>query len=530
MEMNETGKGEARLEKGYFQAFNPATGEPIAKPFRATTADELDKVVFLASAAFPKYARTSGSQRAFFLEQIGEEILSLGDSLIQKCVEETGLPAPRIIGERARTINQLRLFADLVRDGSWVNARIDTPKPDRVPQPRPDVRQMQKPIGPVGVFEASNFPLAFSTAGGDTASALAAGCPVIAKSHSSHPGTSELVASAIYKAIQRSGMPGHIFSLIHGPGNEVGVKLVNHPLIKAIGFTGSFSGGKTLFDLANRRPEPIPVYAEMGSINPVFVLPDAVKQNSDSIASALAASIVLGVGQFCTKPGMIIMEDSIDALMFRNKLKEKLAAASGGTMLSPRIHKSYAEGVERFLGITGVRKIAQGISGTSQCQGIPYLLETSFQSFVNHEGLSEEVFGPCSLLVIADRMSEVLEIAANLNGQLTVTIHGNRTDFDRYGELIHILETKAGRLVMNGVPTGVDVGHSMVHGGPFPATSDARSTSVGTMAIYRFTRPVCYQDFAEEQLPDELKNSNPLSISRMVDGRFTNATVCRDSV
>lgn len=511
--------------KNRFQAMNPATGQPIPQWFHIAGQDDLDKVVFLAARAFSEFARTSGSQRAFFLEQIGEEILNLGDVLIQKCMAETALPEARIVGERARTVNQLRLFADLLREGSWVSARIDTAIPDRVPQPRPDIRQMQRPIGPVGVFEASNFPLAFGTAGGDTASALAAGCPVIVKSHSCHPGTSELVASAIYKAIQRTGMPGHIFSLVHGPGREIGVKLVGHPLIKAVGFTGSYAGGKALYDVAVRRPEPIPVYAEMGSVNPVFILPEAIRHNTEAIATALVNSIVLGCGQFCTNPGIIVMEDSIDALMLRNRLREKLAEVSGGTMLSSDIHKAFTRGVETFLGQTGVRKLAQGADSEVNWQGIPHLLEVPFQSFINQEVLADEIFGPASLIVVADRLSDVMELALGLRGQLTATVHGVNGDFERYRELFFILEHKAGRLIVNGVPTGVDVCHSMVHGGPFPATSDARSTSVGTAAIYRFTRPVCYQDFPEDLLPDELRNSNPLNIARMVNGSYNKFSV-----
>ena len=446
--------------------------------------------------------------------------MSLGDALIHKCVEETGLTEARIIGERSRTVNQLKLFADLIREGSWVNARIDTALPDRAPSPRPDIRQMQKPIGPVAVFEASNFPLAFATAGGDTASALAAGCSVIVKSHSNHPGTSELVATAIHKAIAETGMPKDVFSLIHGAGKQIGAALVCHPLIKAVGFTGSFSGGKALYDLAVQREEPIPVFAEMGSVNPVFVLPDAIATRSHDIATALAQSIVLGAGQFCTNPGMIVVEDSFESRAFVKTLADKIASAPASTMLSPQIQQAFQNGVKEFLRIPGVIKVAEGRNSNLPCQGIPHLIETSFSTFVSNGKLSSEVFGPASLVVVTSNRSEVMEVARGLSGHLTATLHGTPGDFKEYTDLVGILENKVGRIIINGVPTGVEVSHAMVHGGPYPATSDAKFTSVGSSAVYRFTRPVCYQDFPDNLLPEELRGENPLEILRLEDGIY----------
>ena len=512
---NGNSSGEAR-----FQPFNPEKGENISSWFSITTPERLDQIVTASFNAFGIFQRTTGLQRAALLERIGEEILNLGDALIHKCVEETGLTEGRIVGERARTINQLKLFADLLREGSWVNARIDTALPDRKPAPRPDIRQMQKPIGPVAVFEASNFPLAFATAGGDTASALAAGCTVVAKSHSNHPGTSELVATAIHRAIAETGMPKDVFSLIHGPGKQTGAALVSHPLIKAVGFTGSFSGGKALYDLATRREEPIPVFAEMGSVNPVFVLPNAILTRSDEIATALAQSIVLGAGQFCTNPGMIVVEDSFESRAFIKSLADKLAATPASTMLSQQIQQAFRNGVKEFLQIPGVIKVAEGRDSKLPCQGIPHLIETNFSTFINNSKLSSEVFGPASLVVVTSTRSEVNELARGLSGHLTATLHGTSADFLEYRELVEILESKVGRIIANGVPTGVEVSHAMVHGGPYPATTDAKFTSVGSTAIYRFTRPVCYQDFPDSLLPDELRDNNPLALLRLVDGVY----------
>lgn len=516
---------EPQRQSQRFQAINPATGETIPDWFPISSHREIEIAALKAEAAFQELRRISPQVKANFLDRIGDEIINLGDTLIQKCVEETGLPEPRILGERQRTVNQLKLFAELVREGSWVNARIDTAQPDRKPLPRSDLRQMQIPIGPVAVFEASNFPLAFSTAGGDTASALAAGCTVIAKSHSNHPGTSTLVASAIQRAIESIGMPEGTFTLLHGPGKDVGIVLVTNPHIKAVGFTGSFNGGMALFQASAGRNEPIPVYAEMGSINPVFILPEACETGGEALASKLVDSITLGTGQFCTNPGLITLLNTDHLQNFLVAAQKKISGIPGTPMLSPQIKRSFDSGVNKFLSTQGVHELASGQDGAMPWQGIPRLLKTDFQFFMKNRELSEEVFGPCSLLVVANDKREVLELAKNLGGHLTATVHATTNDLEKYHELIEILESKAGRIILNGVPTGVEVCHAMVHGGPFPATTDARSTSVGTLAIYRFTRPVCYQDFSEKLLPRELMNDNPGSIMRMINGILTKDSV-----
>ena len=521
MEKNMANYAEPSARRQQFQATNPATGEVISEWFSVSTEHEIQAAAVQADRAFQDFKKVAPNLRASFLESIGDEIIELGDTLIRKCMEETGLPEGRITGERQRTVNQLKLFAGLVREGSWVNARIDTAQPDRVPLPKSDLRQMQIPVGPVCVFEASNFPLAFSTAGGDTASALASGCTVVAKSHSNHPGTSALVASAILKAVKKKGMPEGTFALLHGPGKDVGISMVTNPLIKAAGFTGSFSGGMALVEAASKRKAPIPVYAEMGSVNPVFVLPDACDSGGQEVATKLVDSITLGSGQFCTNPGLIVLLNTDHLPDFLKAAQGRISGISGTPMLSSAIKRSYDKGVDDFLSVPAVNELAVGKDGGTPLQGTPRLLMTSFQGFMRNKELSEEVFGPCSLIVVAENKSEILELAKNLSGHLTATIHGTPLDLDQYSDLVEILEQKAGRIIFNGVPTGVEVCHSMVHGGPFPATSDSRSTSVGTLAIYRFTRPVCYQDFPEQLLPPALQNKNPQSLRRMINGTLT---------
>jgi 2,5-dioxopentanoate dehydrogenase len=519
------GNAEPLLQSQRFQAINPATGDIIPDWFPISSHREIEIAASKADIAFQELKKISSTVRAEFLDRIGDEIVNLGDTLIQKCVQETGLTETRIIGERQRTVNQLKLFAELIREGSWVNARIDTAQPDRKPLPKSDLRQMQIPIGPVAVFEASNFPLAFSTAGGDTASALAAGCTVIVKSHTNHPGTSTLVASAIQKAIKSTGMPEGIMTLLHGPGKDVGIALVTNPHVKAVGFTGSFNGGMALLQASAVRNEPIPVYAEMGSINPVFILPEACETGGEVLASKVVDSITLGTGQFCTNPGLIILLNTNHLQNFLAAAQKRISGISGTPMLSPQIKRSFDSGVNKFLSTEGVHELASGQDGGMPWQGIPRLLKTDFLYFMKHKELSDEVFGPSSLFVIANDKREVLELARNLSGHLTATVHGTAHDLEKYHELIEILEGKAGRIILNGLPTGVEVCHAMVHGGPFPATTDARSTSVGTLAIYRFTRPVCYQDFSEELLPRELRNDNHESIMRMINGRLTKDSV-----
>lgn len=505
-----------------FSAINPATGAVLDPEFTDATPHEIDQAARDADSAFVAYRKLSGRRKADFLERIGEELLALGDTLIDRCGLETGLPAGRLTGERGRTVSQLRLFAEVLREGSWVEARIDTALPDRTPIPRPDLRRMLIPLGPVVVFGASNFPLAFSVAGGDTASALAAGCPVVVKAHPAHPGTSDLVAAAIRRAAHETGMPDGVFSMVHGASVEVGQSLVRHPLIKAVGFTGSFRGGKALFDAANARSVPIPVFAEMGSVNPVFILPGALAQRGEDIATGLAGSVTLGVGQFCTNPGLVVVRESDAAAEFATGLGQALEAVSAGTMLTEPIAGAYKAGLDRFATTDGVEVAAKGqVDGDGAAVGASCLLKTTGGVFLTNPALAEEVFGPSTLVVISRDKDELLKIAHSLGGHLTATIHGTTEDLVENTELIYELEQKVGRLIFNGFPTGVEVSPAMHHGGPYPATTAPESTSVGTSAIRRFARPICYQDFPAESLPDELKDGNPLGIWRMVDGRWT---------
>ncbi|MDT0684979.1 aldehyde dehydrogenase (NADP(+)) [Autumnicola psychrophila] len=506
--------------KDIFFAVNPSTGKQMEPGFKEASQKEIDSAVRKASTAFQVYRNKSGQEKAEFLETIANEIMSLGDSLISRCIEETGLPEGRLTGERGRTVNQLKLFAKLLREGSWVDARIDTADPDRQPLPKADIRSMLKGLGPVGVFGASNFPLAFSVAGGDTASALAAGCTVVVKGHPAHPGTSEMVGLAIQRAVQKCNMPEGTFSMVNGPSVEVGQAIVRHPLIKAIGFTGSFRGGKALFDEANKREEPIPVYSEMGSSNPVFILPGALKERKDKIAQDLAASVNLGVGQFCTSPGLVFLQSSEDTEGFKNLLSQSISESDAGIMLTSGINGSYREGIEKLSSKNNVEVLAKGKEESSSCRGTSYLLHTTAQSFLSEHSLQEEIFGPSTLAITAQHKDEIVKAAENLYGHLTITIHGTEEDLLEHQDLIRVLEQKTGRIIINGYPTGVEVCDSMVHGGPFPATTDSRSTSVGTAAIKRFVRPVCYQSFPTSLLPDELKDGNPLKIWRLVNGDF----------
>ncbi|MEP6901123.1 MAG: aldehyde dehydrogenase (NADP(+)), partial [Actinomycetota bacterium] len=503
-----------------FRAVNPATGETILPDFFEATPAEVAESIKKAHEAFQNYRCKSGEEKAFLLETIADEILELGEALISRCSDETGLPQARLMGERGRTINQLKLFAQILREGSWVDARIDRAIPERQPVPKPDVRSMQKPLGPVGVFGASNFPLAFSVAGGDTVSALAAGCSVVFKGHPAHAGTCEMIAVAIQKACAKCEMPDGIFSMVQGASVEVGMALVKHPLIKAIGFTGSFKGGKAIFDAAAVRDEPIPVYAEMGSINPVFILPEALRRNCEMIAEGLAGSITLGVGQFCTNPGVFIMQNSSESNLFEQKLAENIQKTAAGVMLTAGIRQSYENGVKTLAAQPGVELLAAGENNDGQNSSPAYFLKTSAACFLSNKQLEEEVFGPSTLAVLASNKDEVIKIARNLKGQLTASLFGTGNDFETYRELIAILEQKVGRLIINEFPTGVEVCQAMNHGGPFPATTDRRTTSVGTRSITRFTSPVCYQNFPDSLLPDELKEDNPLGVWRVVDGNL----------
>lgn len=504
-----------------FQGINPATGESLPGLFQEATPAEVAQACERAAEAFTIYRKKSGAEKALFLEQIATEIEALGDELLNRAQAESGLPLGRLTGERGRTTGQLRLFAAYLRDGSWVNARIDTALPDRQPLPRPDLRQMLRPLGPVGVFGASNFPLAFSVAGGDTASALAAGCPVVVKAHPAHPGTSQLVGEAISRAIAACGLPGGTFSLVHGRTVAVGMAIVEHPAIKAIGFTGSWRGGKAIFDAANRRPEPIPVYAEMGSTNPVFFLPQLLKEKGTAMAQNYVGSVTLGVGQFCTNPGLAIVQQSAEASAFVQAAGEHIAGSQPATMLTQGIRQAFQTGLGKLSSAEGVRVVAQASAGESFANGTPTLLSTSAEALLANPAIAEEVFGPSSVVVEASTREQLLAVAAGLEGHLTATVYGTDAELLEYADLLEILEQKVGRLLINGFPTGVEVSHAMQHGGPYPATTDSRSTSVGTNAILRFARPVCYQNFPDALLPDELKASNPLKIWRLVDGQMT---------
>ena len=503
--------------------FNPATGERLLPAYTAASAEEVDEAAQLAHRAWAEFRRSAGRERAIFLRQIAKNIEALGDGLTARATAETGLPAGRIQSETSRTGYQLRLFADLVEEGSWVDARIDRANPDCQPLPKPDVRSLRRPLGPVVVFCASNFPLAFSVAGGDTASALAAGCPVIVKAHHAHPGTAEMVGLAVRDAARDCGLPEGVFSLLYGSGSEVGMALIKHPLVKAGGFTGSRSGGRALFDAASSRPEPIPFYAEMSSVNPVFILPRAMRERRDQIATGLHGSVTLGAGQFCTKPGLVFMANDDNAQTFAQKLGALMVGTPEFTMLTPGIRSAYQEGVTARVHRAGVETIAHisTAPGPGVAHAGPALFQTNAESYLTDPELSAEVFGPSTLLITHAAREQLLEVARRLEGHLTATIHGTEEDLRDYADLLAILETRVGRLVFNGFPTGVEVCHAMVHGGPYPATSDGRSTSVGTRAIFRFTRQICYQGFPDAGLPDELKNANPLGIWRMVDGQFT---------
>lgn len=504
-------------------ATNPATGEQLEPVFYAASPEEVDRAASLAAAAFADYSRLPGKAKGKFLRRIAEAIEALGEEFISRAVQETALPAARIKSETARTCFQLRLFAELVEEGSWVGARIDRGDPSRAPLPKPDVRAMSRPLGPVAVFCASNFPIAFSVAGGDTASAFAAGNPVVVKAHAAHLGTAEMVGQAVRDAARDCAMPDGVFSLLFGAGTSVGTALVNHPAIKAVGFTGSRSGGRALMQQAAARPEPIPVYAEMSSVNPVFILPGAMKERRADIAKGLHASVTLGAGQFCTKPGVVVLQDGSQAREFASELGNLMKSNADYTLLSSQIHGSYRTGVETRAQQERVAAVAM-ISSESKTEGFhvgPSLFETDADAFLKNNKLAAEIFGPSTLLVRHSSREQLLEIARNLEGHLTATLHGTDADMRDYADLIAILETKVGRVIFNGYPTGVEVCHAMVHGGPFPATSDGRSTSVGTLAINRFTRLICYQNFPDASLPEELKNENPLGIWRLVDGRMT---------
>ena len=504
-----------------FYGINPVNGQRLQPGFSPATAAEVDLSAQLASEAFASYGRTSPQTRAAFLRAIAANLESIADELIDRVHNETALPKPRLQGETARTCHQLRLFAEVAEEGSWVGARIDRADPARKPAPKPDIRSMLRPLGPVAVFGASNFPLAFSVAGGDTVSALAAGNPVIVKAHPAHPGTSELVGRAIRASIRTSNLPEGVFSLLFDGGTQVGGALVTHPRVKAVGFTGSRHAGRALMDLAASRPEPIPFFGEMSSTNPVFVLPGALRERGEAIVTGLHGSFTLGAGQFCTKPGMVFLPQGAESQAFTQKLQKLVKESPDYHLLTAGIRSSYRSTVASRKAQGSVKSTTERTTAGSDLSVGAVLFETDASSFLSNSGLDGEIFGPTTMLVQHSNREELFIIAHTLGGHLTATIHGTGQDLHDYADLIAILENKVGRLIFNGFPTGVEVTDAMVHGGPYPATSDGRSTSVGSLSILRFARPVCYQGFPDEVLPAELKDPNPLGIWRMIDGRMT---------
>jgi NADP-dependent aldehyde dehydrogenase len=474
-----------------FHAHNPMTGGAVPPDFREATPEEINDAVLLADQAFTAYRKTSANQRSSFLEAIASNIEALGDELLQTIHIETALPLVRLSGERTRTTAQLRLFANLLREGEWNRFIIDEELPERKPVARPEMIQLQVPLGVVVIFGASNFPLAFSVAGGDTASALAAGCPVVFKAHPAHPATCQLVGTAIVKAARETNMPDGVFSLLHGFSHQMGGMLATHPLVKAVAFTGSFKGGKALYDLAVRRKEPIPVYAEMGSVNPVFFLPEAVQLGGETLAGQFAQSVTQGSGQFCTNPGLSILMNTSVSRSFIQKTAAIMSATVIHPLLTQAIAEAYISGLQKQMNLPG----AHIVSAKSEMTAGPALISVSAKDLLQIPEYFEELFGPSTVAVFADHEEELFQIAEKMPGQLTASIHAAEKDYPVAKKLLDLLTQKAGRLVMNGFPTGVEVSHAMVHGGPFPATTNSRSTSVGTTSIYRFTRPVCYQNF-----------------------------------
>ncbi|WP_430408665.1 aldehyde dehydrogenase (NADP(+)) [Kordia sp.] len=504
-----------------YKTFNPKTNTENEHIYTEATSEEILMAVDLASEAFNTYRTISGVKKATFLNTIADEILALDDTLIQTYMSESGLPEGRAKGERGRTIGQLRTFAKLLEEGSWVEARIDPAQPNREPNPRVDLRKMLVPIGPIVVFGASNFPLAFSTAGGDTASALASGCPVIVKSHPMHAGTGELVASAIAKAAQKTGMPNGVFSNLNSSGIEVGQELVSHQKIKGVGFTGSIRGGRALLDLAAKRKEPIPVFAEMGSINPVVLLPKALETKGKSWAKTYASSITLGTGQFCTNPGLILGIKSDALTKFIETVSAEIIQIKPQCMLHPNIHKAYTTNKSIVRSQKNVKTVANIESAVADNYAQQAVASVDGKTFLQNSSLHEEVFGPFSLVVQCENSDELEEIIANLEGQLTGTIISEENEVATYQHIVNALSQRVGRILFNGVPTGVEVAPAMLHGGPYPASTDSRFTAVGRDAIKRWVRPFSYQDWPNELLPDELKNENPLQIIRLVNNQET---------
>ncbi|WP_309080871.1 aldehyde dehydrogenase (NADP(+)) [Zhihengliuella sp.] len=511
------GRGETTV------AVDPATNESLEPAYTLVDTEQLGAATRAAADAFDSFRALDPETHAAFLERIAENIEAAGEEIVARAMAETGLPEARLTGERGRTANQLRLFAAVVRQGDHRGARIDPALPERTPLPRADIRQRMIPLGPVAVFGASNFPLAFSTAGGDTASALAAGCPVVFKAHNAHPGTSELVGRAIVDAVRDFDLHPGVFSLVYGPGSTIGQALVADPAIKAVGFTGSRSAGTALMRTAAARPEPIPVYAEMSSINPVFFFDGALQGDLDALATAYLRSVTGSSGQLCTAPGLVFVPAGDAGDAFVAAVGRAAAACTGQTMLTRGICGSWQSGVEALAGQDGVDVVGRGTDGATRNAPAPVVLGTDAATFLTNPVLHEEIFGAASLVVRYDDAEQLREAAERLEGQLTTTLHLTDADREAARGLLPVLERKAGRILANGWPTGVEVGHAMVHGGPFPATSDSRTTSVGSLAIERFLRPVAYQNLPDALLPADLQEANPRRLNRRIDGSPTPA-------
>ena len=503
-----------------YKTFNPKLNIENEDVFYEATEEEIDEAVYLASEAFKSYRFYSGKKKAQFLNAIADEILTLDNQLIETYCKESGLPEGRAKGERGRTVFQLQSFANLVEKGEWVEATIDTAQPNREPLPKPDIRKLLIPLGPVVVFGASNFPLAYSTAGGDTAAALAAGCPVIVKSHPMHAGTGELVASAIIKAANKTGMPNGVFSNLNSSGITVGEKLVKHPEVKAIGFTGSINGGRALYNLASQRKEPIPVFAEMGSINPVVILPNALRQRGEGLAKTYASSITLGTGQFCTNPGLLLAIKSEELNSFVSKLANEIVKIEPSCMLHPNIIGAYEKNKSKMMSQEGLSLVADFNEEVEINHARQAITTVDGKVFLENINLHQEVFGPFSMVVQCDDAQQLERIINKLEGQLTGTLIAD-DELQDYSLVVDALQNRVGRLIYNGVPTGVEVCPSMVHGGPYPASTDSRFTAVGIHSIKRWVRPFSFQDWPNELLPDELKNENPLNILRLVNNQNT---------
>jgi alpha-ketoglutaric semialdehyde dehydrogenase len=506
------------MSEAALRALNPATNEAFGPTFVEPDAAAIEAACAAAAAAFDAFRETAPAARAEFLEAIATEIEAIGDILIETAMAETGLPRPRLEGERGRTTGQLRLFAQVVRRGDWIGARIDPALPERKPMPRADLRQRFIPLGPVAVFGASNFPRAFSTAGGDTASALAAGCPVVVKGHPAHPNTGELVGAAVKRAVASCGLPEGVFALLTGQSHALGGALVRDPRIKAVGFTGSRAGGMALVRIAAERAEPISVFAEMSSVNPVLLMPAALAARAEALGAAFIGSLTLGAGQFCTNPGLILALDGPDLERFTAAATAALTGAQPHVMLTPGIFGAFEQGVDRLSGRDGIKLLARGCVGDGVNQAVGALFEVDAATFLTDDVLGHEVFGSSSVIVRVPDLATLTTLLERLEGQLTATLQMDADDAELARGLLPILERKAGRILANGWPTGVEVSHAMVHGGPFPATSDPRGTSVGTRAIERFLRPVCYQDIPDSLLPPALQADNPLGVARALDG------------